>query len=410
MFFSFLFHHHYQVGSSDGEGEKTSLLALAALAGTLRGNPLSRKLFAAGGYVARLSPLLALATHMQTVDLSEVTALPYSSSSHPPSSNGSSSSATGSRRSGDVRRRWGWGGGGGGAGSERNQFGAGSVKGGVSAGGGEGRGRPGAVVSNRASPLTGGSGNGNGVALGDDAGGDGGDGATAAGVNVEGGGSERQMIPVARIKAALALLSALIDASPLQNNACFTAERGEGGGGGEGGGSCGPSSAHSGGLPIDESDRGATTSYHHHHNNNDSSSNRHTVIASTANKNNGRGASSSSTPISENMPAMAIGDDVLGPTGHTPGLFEAIAELALAITPRAAAGGVPTWAEYGLPVECQRAAMEVLVALVDGHAGNQVRAQRGGERVAERIYDKSCSSSTRMYDGAQGVSNNKMAA
>lgn len=65
------------------------------------------------------------------------------------------------------------------------------------------------------------------------------------------------------------------------------------------------------------------------------------------------------------------GDDVKGAAGNEGGLLEAVCELALA-TPRAPAGGGPTWAEYGLSADCQQSAMGVLSELIKGHPGNQV--------------------------------------
>lgn len=76
--------------------------------------------------------------------------------------------------------------------------------------------------------------------------------------------------------------------------------------------------------------------------------------------------------------SRAAGEDevaaygVRAAVGDEGGLLQAVCELALAST-RAPAGGGATWAEYGLPEDCQRSALGILTSLVSRHPGNQVR-------------------------------------
>lgn len=69
--------------------------------------------------------------------------------------------------------------------------------------------------------------------------------------------------------------------------------------------------------------------------------------------------------------AASAGDGVRGAVVREAGLLEAVCELALA-SPCAPAGGGPTWTEYGLPQDCHRSALVVLSALIVGHPENQV--------------------------------------
>lgn len=261
---------------------------------------------------------------MHTVDLSDVIAAASSSSSHPSAApNGSSSAADGSRgKAGSSRRRWGWGGGGGGGDgrSESGKAGA-TAEGGVDRlAAGDGTGSASAAASGVGALREGGRGEGEGE-------------------GEEGGG---HLIPVARINAVLALLSALVGAAPLPAAAAAAAAP----------------------VPAEGAD--------------------------------GRSPESSkplafgvSLPVEQRPAAPSSAgsgtadDDVRSAVGRAPGLLESICELALSGKPRpfdgAGGGGPPTWAEYGLPVECQRAAMHVLVAMMDGHAVNQVQwAEDGG--------------------------------
>lgn len=64
-------------------------------------------------------------------------------------------------------------------------------------------------------------------------------------------------------------------------------------------------------------------------------------------------------------------DNIRGLVGREPGLMEAVCELALASSRAPAAGG-PTWAEYGVPEDCQRLAADVLRAMISSHPDNQV--------------------------------------
>lgn len=314
--------------------EKTSLLALAALAGTLRDNPLSRKLFAAGGHVSRLTPLLSVSSHMHTVDLSDVIAAASSSSSHPSAApNGSSSAADGTRgKAGSSRRRWGWGGGGGGDGRGE------SGQAGVTAEGGRDPITPSGGINRLA------AGDGTVSAFED---------ASGAGARREGGGGEGEeggdhLIPVARINAVLALLSALVGAAPLPAAAAAAAA---------------PVLAEDADGRSHESCKPLTCGV--------SSPVEPPVVAPSS---TGSGTAD---------------DDVRSAVGRASGLLESICELALSGKPRAfngaSVGGAPTWAEFGLPVECQRAAMHVLVAMMDGHAVNQVQwVEDGGYFTVKR--------------------------
>ena len=69
----------------------------------------------------------------------------------------------------------------------------------------------------------------------------------------------------------------------------------------------------------------------------------------------------------------AAADGIRAAVGGEEGLLQAVCELALA-SARAPAGGGATWAEYGLPEDCQRSALEILTGLVSRHPGNQVGA------------------------------------
>lgn len=64
-------------------------------------------------------------------------------------------------------------------------------------------------------------------------------------------------------------------------------------------------------------------------------------------------------------------DNIRGMVGREPGLMEAVCELALASSRAPAAGG-PTWAEYGVPEDCQRLAADVLASMISSHSDNQV--------------------------------------
>ncbi|CAM9266475.1 unnamed protein product, partial [Hapterophycus canaliculatus] len=69
-------------------------------------------------------------------------------------------------------------------------------------------------------------------------------------------------------------------------------------------------------------------------------------------------------------PTAAAAREARSAVGRERGLFAAVCELALASF-RAPAGGGPTWADYGLPEDCQRSAMEVLATLIEKHPENQ---------------------------------------
>lgn len=90
------------------ESEVTTLEALAALAGAVHGNPLAKKMFAAGGHLARLTPLLDPHRLLNSLIVSSESAGGLG---------GTQSPVTGVDGRGignvngkeDGRRRWGWG-------------------------------------------------------------------------------------------------------------------------------------------------------------------------------------------------------------------------------------------------------------------------------------------------------------
>lgn len=305
--------------------EETALLALAALAGTLRGNPLSRKLFVAGGHISRITQLLAVTSHMQTIELSAL-ALP----------SGAPNGCRTSDRKGDTRRRWGWGGSKETRGAERPKD---STSGGVDdeAGLGYGHG-PSSHTSN-------GSGGGG-----------------------DGEGSTGNRIPAARITAALALLSALLNApEPHERfSNTFAVDK---------------SLNDSDSVTRKGNQARAASGAGWDRNGHDGSSfadvvNGHSIAVPSRRCTSGDAEAPSPVSTgttSSSGPSSSSTDDARGAVGRADGLLNAICELALA-SPRAPAGGGPTWAAYGLQLECQRAATAVLAALVAGHGENQVRS------------------------------------
>lgn len=248
--------------------DDVSLRALAALTGALANNPLSRKLFVGGGHLLRLPALL---TVLKPGDTSE---RPLIQPRH--------AAAT-------SRRRWGWGGGGG---RDKDRAHTRPANVGDNDGGDHG---------STASPSSGGGSGSGGQAAGMEGGG--------------GGGGWSGEVPVARICAALSLVSALVGCK---------------------------------GTGVATAAAGAVSGEKH-----------------------GLAAAAAAVAASEDRATVAAADDVRAAVGREGGLLEAVCELALA-SPFAPAGGGPTWVEYGLPEDCQRSAMEVLTALVAGQPGNQV--------------------------------------
>lgn len=252
-----------------------SLRALAALTGALADNPLSRKLFVGGGHLLRLPALLAV---LKPGDISER-----------PLIQPQQGAAT-------SRRRWGWGGGG----RDKNRA---------------------AVVQTRPANDGDNDGAGHGSAAASPSSGGGGE---QAGGADGGGGSWSGEIPVARIRAALSLVSALVGCKGTEVAGAATA-------GGAGAG----------------------------------------AERMTGDK-HGLAAAAAAGAAYEDRAAAAAADDVRAAVGREGGLLEAVCELALA-SPHAPAGGGPTWVEYGLPEGLQRAAMGALTALIAGQPGNQVQ-------------------------------------
>ncbi|CAM9118941.1 unnamed protein product [Scytosiphon promiscuus] len=257
-----------------------SLQALAALTGTVTNNPLSRKLFLAGGHLSRLPSLLVV---LRPGDVSDRPLV------QPPQAAAS------------TRRRWGWGGG-------RDRKRAAAAAAAAKMDGHANDANEGEDQAAVASP----SGGGNGVPA-----------PLSSPAMEEGAGAGGEKgrwsgkVPVARIRAALSLLSAL----------CGCAE---------------------------------------------------TAATSTVNVANNGGKHGFQTGTALEDPAAAAaatatvvaGDEVRSAIGRERGLLAAVCELALA-SPRAPAGGGPTWADYGLPEDCQRSAMEVLATLIAKHPENQ---------------------------------------
>ncbi|CAM9627731.1 unnamed protein product [Pylaiella littoralis] len=252
--------------------DDVSLRALAALTGALANNPLSRKLFVGGGHLLRLPALL---TVLKPGDTSERPLIQPRQA------------ATTSRR------RWGWGGGGG---RDKDRAHTRPTNVGDNDGGDHG---------STASPSSGGGSGSGGQAAGMEGGG--------------GGGGWSGEVPVARICAALSLVSALVGCK---------------------------------GPGVATAAAGAVSGEKH-----------------------GLAAAAAAVAASEDRATVAAADDVRAAVGREGGLLEAVCELALA-SPFAPAGGGPTWMEYGLPEDCQRSAMEVLTALVAGQPGNQARLVR----------------------------------
>eukprot|EP00752_Nemacystus_decipiens_P003235 g2993.t1 len=248
--------------------EDVSLRALAALAGALADNPLSRKLFVSGGHLPRLPALLAI---LKPGDISERPLVQRQQAAAP-----------------TARRRWGWGGG-----RDKSRV----------ANGGKGGAGGGGVPHAAVSPSSGGGG------------GEHGDGEDGGGGDNGGGGWSGE-VPVGRIRAALALVSALVGCYREETGAAATAAAAAGAMTGVKHGLVSPASSGAVGAAEDDGEA----------------------------------------------------DGMRAAVGR--GLLQAVCELALAST-RAPAGGGATWAEYGLPGDCQRSALGILTGLVSRHPANQ---------------------------------------
>lgn len=282
-----LLHDHLLRQMTD---DKTSLLALAALTGALTRNPVSRKLFVAGGHVSRLSPLLAV---LNPGEISDPSPVP------PPPARAATSAG---------RLRWGWRGrdkgtviaaesatGAAAVNGKENGNTAGGLKHGVSPAqtAWSPRDTSTAVSSSPSSPLSP---------------------HQMGGADAKAGRGERSGdVPVARVRAALWLVSALVG---VRYN------------GGDDGFGVRVTGSEGGGMVEATETRTSTVD-------------------------------------------VAADNDLRDAIGRDGALLEAVCELALASS-RAPVGGGPTWADYGLPVDCQRMAMRVLAALIARHPQNQV--------------------------------------